>query len=221
MEILKNKVGVITGAAGLMGKQHINSILKNGGSVVAIDIDKVKLNSLKQKYKKVNSKKILFLNGDVTKESSVKNSLKKIKSKFNRLDILINNAAIDYPPKKNINKKYHFENFDIKLLKKDLDVSLIGSLICTKIFGSYMANKNGGVILNISSDLGIISPDNRIYNDNDKKLNFVKPVTYSISKHGIIGLSKYTATYWAKKNIRCNTLAPGGIYNNQNKKSTI
>ena len=85
-------------------------------------------------------------------------------------------------------------------------------MMCTKIFGTYMnRQKNGGNIINISSDLGIISPDNRIY-----KKNFVKPVTYSIIKHGIIGLTKYTATYWSKK-IRCNAVAFGGMKNNQDK----
>ena len=77
-----------------------------------------------------------------------------------------------------------------------------------------MAENNYGVILNIGSDLSIIAPDNRIYN-NDKKMKYVKPVSYSVSKHGIVGLTKYTAVYWAKKNIRCNLIAPGGIFNNQ------
>jgi NAD(P)-dependent dehydrogenase (short-subunit alcohol dehydrogenase family) len=75
-----------------------------------------------------------------------------------------------------------------------------------------MSKFKRGSIINISSDLGIIAPDQRIY----KKSNFIKPVTYSVVKHGIIGLTKYTASYWGKKNIRCNAIAPGGIYNNHN-----
>ena len=75
-----------------------------------------------------------------------------------------------------------------------------------------MAQKKDGVILNISSDLGIIAPNQDIY----KKTNFIKPVSYSVVKHGIIGLTKYTASYWAKKNVRCNAVAPGGIFNKQN-----
>jgi len=85
-------------------------------------------------------------------------------------------------------------------------------MLCTKIFGSQMNKQlNGGNIINISSDLGIISPDNRIY-----KKNSVKPVTYSVIKHGIIGLTKYTATYWPKK-VRCNAVAFGGMEKNQDK----
>ena len=79
-----------------------------------------------------------------------------------------------------------------------------------------MAKKNKGVILNIASDLSFISPDNRIYN-NAKQLKIFKPISYSVVKHGIIGLTRYTATYWANKNVRCNAIAPGGIRNNQPK----
>ena len=103
------------------------------------------------------------------------------------------------------------ENFSNDFWDKDLLVGLKGSYLCTKVFGSYMSKSRKGVILNISSDLGIIAPDQRIY----KKSNFTKPVTYSVVKHGIIGLTKYTASYWGKKNIRCNAIAPGGILNNQ------
>ena len=80
-----------------------------------------------------------------------------------------------------------------------------------------MAKIKKGVILNVASDLALISPDHRIYNINDKFIRNVKPITYSIVKHGIVGLTKYTANYWAKSNVRCNAIAPGGIYNNQSK----
>ena len=109
-------------------------------------------------------------------------------------------------------EKFELENFSAKVWKEDLNVGLTGSYLSTKIFGTYMAEKKSGVILNISSDLGIIAPNQGIY----KKTNFVKPVSYSVVKHGIIGLTKYTASYWAKKNVRCNAIAPGGIYNKQN-----
>lgn len=213
MKKILGKVAVITGGAGLLGIQHINAVLNNGGKAVVLDINLKKINLLKKKFKS-NSDNIIFIRCDISKELMVKKALSKILNKFKKLDILINNAAIDYPPlKKNNNLK--LENFFINDFKKDINVSLVGSLICTKIFGSYMAKKGGGVILNISSDLALISPDNRIYNDNENKIDFVKPISYSISKHGLIGLTKYTATYWANKKIRCNALAPAGIFNNQ------
>ena len=123
---------------------------------------------------------------------------------------MINNAAIDYPPLKS-KDSLKLENFPNNLWDKDISVSLKGSYLCTKIFGSYMSKFNKGSIINVSSDLGIIAPDQRIY----KNSGFIKPITYSVVKHGIIGLTKYTASYWGEKNIRCNAIAPGGIYNNQ------
>jgi NAD(P)-dependent dehydrogenase (short-subunit alcohol dehydrogenase family) len=125
--------------------------------------------------------------------------------------VLINNAANNYDPGYS-SAKIRLENFSEEIWDKDLNIGLKGAMLCTKIFGSEMnLQSEGGSIINISSDLGIISPDNRIY-----RKNFVKPVTYSVVKHGIIGLTKYTATYWPKK-IRCNALAFGGMENNQDK----
>ena len=120
-------------------------------------------------------------------------------------------------PKNEKFNSFLFENYDLKNWKKDIDLGLTGAFICSKIFGREMANKNSGVILNISSDLSVISPDQRLYN-NTKKLKNAKPVTYSVAKTGLIGLTRYLATYWATKNVRCNAISPGGIYNNHNKK---
>jgi NAD(P)-dependent dehydrogenase (short-subunit alcohol dehydrogenase family) len=161
------------------------------------------------------NKKIFFVKCDITKESDVKKSITRILKKFKKIDVLINNASNDHVPSRKNKNEFLLENFNLKTWEKDLNVGLKGSLICIKIFGKCISsNKSGGSIINVASDLGIIAPDQRIY----KKFNFVKPVTYSVIKHGIIGLTKYTATYWANKNVRCNAIAPGGMYNFQDKK---
>ena len=103
-------------------------------------------------------------------------------------------------------------------MEQDIAVGLTGSFICTKYFGFEISqNKNGGTIVNISSDLGIIGPDQRLYREEGIPLNkqSVKPVTYSVVKSGLIGLTRYTATYWSDKNVRCNAICPGGVENGQ------
>jgi len=199
---LKNKNIIITGGSGFLGSQMIKGFLKNKSKLIILDLNKPK----------IKNKNLIYFNCDITNETEVKRVFNKIKKKT-KIDVLINNAARDYIPQKK-NKKNIFENFELDNWNKDLSVGLGGAFICTKVFGAEMAKNKKGVILNISSDLGIIAPTQDIY----KGLNFIKPVTYSVVKHGIIGLTKYTAAYWAKKNVRCNAIAPGGILNNQNKK---
>ena len=199
---LNNKNILITGGSGFLGSQIVDAFINEQSNVYIIDV---------KKPKKKNSTK--YFRSDITNEEDLKIILNYFKKKKLRIDVLINNAAIDYSPKKSKNNNLRLENFSNDLWEKDLSVSLKGSYLCTKIFGSYMSKIKKGVILNVSSDLGIIAPDQRIY----KKSNFIKPVTYSVVKHGIIGLTKYTAAYWGKKNIRCNAIAPGGMFNDQDK----
>lgn len=198
---LKNKNVIITGGSGFLGNQITEALLREKANVYIIDIKKPK--------KKV-SKHFIY---SITKENNLKKILNFFEFNKIKIDVLINNAAIDYPPSDSKKNSFKLENFPNLLWDRDIAVSLKGSYLCTKIFGTYMAKFKKGVIINISSDLGIIAPDQRIY----KKSNFVKPITYSVIKHGIIGLTKYTASYWGSDNIRCNAIAPGGIYNNQNK----
>ena len=219
---IQKKVIIITGAAGLLAEQHIEVVLENEGIAILLDVDKKKIEIKKNYYlKKFKNATIDAFVGDITNEKFVIKVKKLIIKKYGRIDVLINNAAVDYKlnekHKKLINK-IKLESFDLNLWKKDLDVGLTGALICTKHFGNEMAKKNNGIILNIASDLSIIAPDNRIYNNNPNDLKIVKPVSYSVLKHGIIGLTKYTSVYWANKNVRCNALALGGIKKDQPKK---
>lgn len=198
---LDNKNIIITGGNGFLGSQITNALLNEKANVYIIDIKKPK--------KRTSAK---YFKSNITNEQDLKKILKFFKLKKIKIDVLINNAAIDYSPLKSKKNNFKLEAFPNNLWDKDISVSLKGSYLCTKVFGSYMSKFKKGSIINVSSDLGIIAPDQRIY----KSSGFVKPVTYSVVKHGIIGLTKYTASYWGEKNIRCNAIAPGGIYNNQN-----
>jgi len=216
---LENKIALVTGGGGLLALQHASAILKTNGNLILIDVSKSKLSKNLEILKKKFNKKIHYFVCDITKEKKVLNLMKKLR-KINLIpDILINNAAINYNPGNIKVKKFRLETFDIQNLTREINVGLIGATICTKIFGYEMAKKKYGIILNIGSDLSFISPDQTIYKKKNLKPNFqeVKPISYSIVKHGIVGLTKYTATYWANQNVRCNLLAPGGIYNGQPK----
>lgn len=156
---------------------------------------------------------------DITNRRDLEQVAESLLKKYGYIDVLINNAANN--PKvedstTNI-KSIQFENFPLDLWVKDIAVGLTGSFVCAQVFGKIMAAQGKGVILNISSDLGIIAPDQRIYRKdgvpNEQQL--VKPVTYSVIKHGLIGLTKYLATYYAEKGVRANALCPAGVFNGQ------
>ena len=210
---LKNKNILITGAAGSLGLEHSIALLNVGARVIMTDIDLVKLNKNKIELLKKNKNfQLVCLKMDVSSESSVKKILKILKKKQFKLDVLINNACLN--PKfdtKFKNNKTALEKFSLKNWEREIKVGLTGAFICSKIFGNYMKNnKKGGVIINIASEYSVVTPDHRIYSKN----NF-KPITYPVIKTGLIGLTKYLATYWAENNIRVNCLSPGGVYNNQ------
>jgi len=209
---LKNKIILVTGAAGLMGMQHCEAILSNEGTPILLDkstdfLDRAK-KSLDEKFLSNVETHTL----DITSEYEVKKCCELIKKKYKKIHGLINNAANNpkvESPSSDFSNELH--NFSLEAWSNDLSVGLTGSFLCTKFFGNLISqNPNGGSIINVSSDLGLIGPKQHLYSKNN-----YKPVSYSVVKSGIIGLTRFTATYWADKNVRCNVICPGGIENNQ------
>jgi NAD(P)-dependent dehydrogenase (short-subunit alcohol dehydrogenase family) len=217
---LDKKVIVITGALGLLGKKHVEIIAQNNVIPIIVDIDQKSAEFFAKKIKKKYHVEAIGLDVDITDEKKIIDSCKKIIKKFGHIDGLINNAANN--PKIENNTRQNFsklENFPLDIWYKDISVGLTGAFLCSKHFGARISqNKKGGSIINISSDLGLIGPDQRLYIDPNKPTNHLfKPVSYSVVKTGLIGLTRYLATYWAKKGVRCNALCPGGVKNGQNK----
>jgi NAD(P)-dependent dehydrogenase (short-subunit alcohol dehydrogenase family) len=216
---LDGKIIVITGATGLLGRKHAEAVACYGGTPILLDLSQQVVDDftheLNAKYK-VGSVGFAI---DITDEEMIKSNVEKLIERFGKIDGLVNNAANN--PKVEDSKKVNFsrlENFPLNIWNDDIAVGLTGSFLCAKHYGFAISkNTNGGSIVNISSDLGLIAPDQRLYAkdgiDNDKQN--VKPVTYSVVKTGLIGLTRYLATYWADKNVRCNAMCPGGVENGQ------
>ena len=219
---LSDSVAFITGGGGFLGRQHAEALLKSGATVVLSDIYNEGLensfNFLKDQF---NKNKIIKIYADVTKPSSIQEAKDAINKKNLFIDILINNAAIDPKVKEDLDldSTSRLESFDLSEWDKQIAVGLTGALNCIKTFGPDMAkSEKNCVILNIASDLSVIAPDQRIYKKRgiSEESQQVKPVTYSVIKSGLVGLTKYVATYWSRQGVRCNALSPGGIKNNQN-----
>ena len=219
---LKDKVIIVTGAAGLLGFEYCKAIINAKGIPILIDINE---NSLKSKVAELEDKFPRCICDsyalDITKEEQLKKNCSIIIAKYGKIDGLINNAASN--PKIEESEEVNFsrlENFNVKIWHKDLNIGLLGSFLCIKYYGFAISkNLQGGSIINVSSDLGIMAPNQNLYKKEDVNPDHqsVKPVTYSVVKHGINGLTRYVSTYWADKNVRCNSICPGGVFNNQPK----
>jgi len=215
---LSGKVAIITGGAGMLGIMHAEAVAEAGGCPVLADIDET---SAIREAKKIADKYgvlCLGIKTDITNKNEIQALCNVVLQKFGHIDILINNAANDPKVKADEDSTWsRFENFPIELWNQDIAVGLTGAFLCSQASGAEMATRSGGVILNISSDLGIIAPDPRIYLKKGLPLEKqpVKPVSYSVVKSALIGLTKYLATYWADNNIRVNALCLGGVETDQ------
>ncbi len=216
---LTDKVAIITGGAGFLGEMHAEAIAGAGANPVLADVKGTLAEDVARRISVKYKVKALGIRTDITSKEDIERLLKTVLNTFNRIDILINNVANDPKVKegsRNIEWS-RFENFPLDQWNEDVKIGLTGTFLCSQVIGTEMARRRSGVILNISSDLGVIAPDQRIYKKegHPEEMQAVKPVSYSVVKHGIIGLTKYLATYWAGKRIRVNALCPGGVYNNQ------
>jgi NAD(P)-dependent dehydrogenase (short-subunit alcohol dehydrogenase family) len=216
---LTGRVAIVTGGSGLMGGHHAAILATAGAHVVLLDLERAKPSDCAERVQKSYGSKCVGIAADVTSENSLLQANEEILRRFGQIDILINNAANN--PKveaDNSGKQWsRLENFPLEVWNADIAVGLTGAFLCARIFGQEMARRSRGVIVNISSDLGVIAPDQRLYRKeglpDDQQP--VKPVTYSVVKTGLIGLTRYLATYWADQHVRVNAISPGGIFAGQ------
>jgi len=218
---ITGRCAVITGGAGLLGIAHATALLDVGAKIVLTDIsDKELMAAATTLLDSFPTGTIYTFMMDVTSESSIVETAEKIVDLGLRIDILINNAAINPTANSLVGKvrSTRLENFSLDRWNLEVSVGLTGAFLCSKVFGTLMASDgNGGVILNIASDLSVIAPDQNLYRQEGlaDDLQAVKPITYSVIKTGLVGLTRYLSSYWADKGVRANALSPGGVYIDQ------
>jgi NAD(P)-dependent dehydrogenase (short-subunit alcohol dehydrogenase family) len=218
---LTGKTGLITGGAGLLGLEHTKALLDCGGNVVLTDISMKALErARKSLIRTYNTTNLVVKEMDVTDLNEIKRVFSELQKDDCHVDILVNNAAIDpkVDSKSTLLEDSRLEHFSLKQWDLQISVGLTGAFLCSQVFGTAMAKSGkGGVILNIASDLSVLAPDQRLYKKDGvaDEMQAVKPVTYSVIKAGLVGLTRYLATYWADKGVRANALSPGGVFNGQ------
>jgi NAD(P)-dependent dehydrogenase (short-subunit alcohol dehydrogenase family) len=214
---LSGKTALITGGAGFLGMEHAAALLESGATIVLTDLTEDRLAAASTALASAaDPARITTAVMDVRQPRSIRAAAEELTRAGRRVDILINNAAID--PKVTgdggLLAASRVEHFPLEQWDEQVAVGLTGAFLCSQVFGEAMAGDGrGGVILNIASDLSVIAPDQRLYRRDElaDAAQPVKPVTYSVIKAGLVGLTRYLATYWADRGVRVNALSPGGV----------
>lgn len=214
---LDGRVAIVTGGAGLLGVQHAEAIAAAGGVPVLADIRAADAEARAAAVAAAFSVPAIGIGCDVTRPESIEALLKSVLARLGRVDVLVNNAANNPKVEAPGQGFSRLERFSAEQWNADLAVGLTGPFLCAQIIGSALARQQRGVIVNISSEYGVIAPDQRLYHQDGLPADEqpVKPVTYTVVKAGLHGLTLYLATYWAQAGVRVNTITLGGVENGQ------
>jgi NAD(P)-dependent dehydrogenase (short-subunit alcohol dehydrogenase family) len=215
---LTGRVAVITGGSGLLGSKHAEVIAAAGGTPVLVDLAAAAPEARAEQLTERYGVRALGCSVDITSAEQVKELLATVLQTFAAVDILINNAANNPKVTAASGPAWsRLENFPLDMWEADLAVGLTGAFLCSQVIGAEMARRNKGVILNVASDLAVIAPDQRLYMQEGlpEDQQPAKPVTYSVVKTALVGLTRYLATYWADRGVRVNAISPGGVYDGQ------
>jgi NAD(P)-dependent dehydrogenase (short-subunit alcohol dehydrogenase family) len=212
---MSGRVVVITGGAGLLGRRHADAVAELGARPVLLDLDADAAAGAAREICAAHGVDALGLPADITSADAVAGVCDQVLQLFGRVDGLINNAANNPKVEGGVGGAHWswLEEFPVEVWDADLAVGLKGAFLCSRVFGAVMAERGAGAIVNIASDLALIAPDQRIYREPGvaDEEQFVKPVTYSVVKAGLVGMTRYLATYWADRGVRVNAISPGGV----------
>ena len=210
---LKGKTAIVTGACGLIGKEHCRALAEAGANVVVADINEAACVAFATTLG-VNH---LGVSINVTDKSSLECGRDSILAKYGRIDILINNAAINdmFENPAMAATQSMFENYPLDMWQKSLDVNVTGVFLCSQVMGTVMAQQGKGSIINVASTYGVVGPDQSINQNAKGEQTFYKSPAYPATKGAVVNFTRFLAAYWGKKGVRVNTLSPGGVENSQ------
>lgn len=211
---LNGKTAIVTGALGLIGRKHCEALASAGANVVVADIN----GDAAKEFAAELGHTHLGLKLDVTDKAAVEAARDQILNQYGAIDILVNNAAINdmFENPAMAKELSAFENYPLDAFQKSLDVNVTGVFLCSQVFGTVMAENEGGSIINIASTYGMVGPDQKIYRNECGEQTFYKSAAYPVTKGAIINFTRFLAAYWGNKAVRVNTLSPGGVENGQN-----
>jgi len=221
---VEGKTIFITGAFGLIGKEISKGFLNLGARVILADVNESAIQSLQDEFSSIwNPSQFSIQHLDITSELSIQNAIDETIHKFGKLDVLINNAAIDAKFDQDNTSKINnsrFENYPLELLEKSIDVNLTGMIRMTQAACRQMLNQGQGNIINVASTYSMVAPNQSLYDFGDGEEIRFKPIDYIATKSFVPNFTRYIATFYAKEGIRCNAIVPHAIFNNHSEKFT-
>ena len=210
---MAERVAVVTGACGLLGRQHCEALAAAGAKVVVADLDEAAARPLAAALGAGH----LAVGMDVTDRGSLEAAKRRILETYGRLDVLVNNAAINdmFENPLLAVEQSMFEHYPLEMWDRSWKVNVSGVFLTSQVLGGVMAERGKGSIINIASTYGVVAPDQTIYKNGEGKQTFYKSPAYPVTKSAVIGFTKFLAAYWGKRNVRVNALSPGGVENSQ------
>ena len=214
---LTGRVALVTGAVGLLGQRHCHALASAGASVLVADIDAAKAAEVAAALPTGEGVSHRGVGLDVTSKPSVEAARQAVLDHYGRLDVLVNNAAINdrFEQPELAAELSRFEVYPVESFRASLDVNVTGVFLCAQVLGSLMAEAGQGSIINIASTYGVVGPDQRLYLDEKGNQPFYKSAVYPATKGAVISFTRFLAAYWGHRGVRVNTLSPGGVENGQ------
>ncbi len=215
---LDGKVAVVTGSLGLLGKEHLRALGRAGARLVVTDLSDEGSQAFASELSGMGHE-ALGQGADVTRKADLERLLEAALSRFGRIDVLVNNAALDEKVEakggSSLAEASRFENLSVEVFRRALDVNVTGVFLASQVFGTKMAEQGSGSIVNIASTYGLVAPDQSLYRARDGTQLFYKSAAYPTTKGAVLQLTRYLAAYWGERGVRVNALCPGGVSNGQ------